>query len=159
MRLRFNLGAIVEIILFGEEKSKTVTGKVVSVMDDEVQLCPQLRVKREREVSDWHFSEDPDYSDEISVDTKEVIHLNRQLIKSWKYVHINELNKKGAVNEEKDMITGKGIEDFTQNEFDPETGLCLGNGEYCGNIKEHYEMPIVIAVKQSEEDEEKDQRK
>ena len=57
------------------------------------------------------------------------------------------------------MITGKGIEDFTQNEFDPETGLCLGNGEYCGNIKEHYEMPIVIAVKQSEEDEEKDQRK
>ena len=74
-------------------------------------------------------------------------------------MHINELNKKGAVNEEKDMITGKGIEDFTQNEFDPETGLCLGNGEYCGNIKEHYEMPIVIAVKQSEEDEEKDQRK
>lgn len=159
MRLRFNLGAIVEITLFGEENSTPITGKVVGVMDDEVQLCPQLRVKREREVSDRHFSEDPDYSDEISVDTKEVIHLNRQLIKSWKYVHINELNKKGAVNEEKDMITGKGIEDFTQNEFDPETGLCLGNGEYCGNIKEHYEMPIVIAVKQSEEDEEKDQRK
>ena len=159
MRLRFNLGAIVEIILFGEEKSKTVTGKVVSVMDDEVQLCPQLRVKRETAVSDWHFSEDPDYSDEISVDTKEVIHLNRQLIKSWRYVKIKELSKKDAVDEEKDMITGKGIEDFTQNEFDPETGLCLGNGEYCGNIKEHYEMPIVIAVKQSEEDEEKDQRK
>lgn len=159
MRLRFNLGAIVEIILFGEEKSKTVTGKVVSVMDDEVQLCPQLRVKREREVSDWHFSEDPDYRQDISVDANDIIHLNRQLIKSWKYVHINELNKKDAVNEEKDMITGKGIEDFTQNEFDTETGLCIGNGEYCGNIKEHYEMPIVIAVKQSEEDEEKDQKK
>ena len=159
MRLRFNLGAIVEIILFGEEKSKTVTGKVVSVMDDEVQLCPQLRVKREREVSDWHFSEDPDYRQDISVDANDIIHLNRQLIKSWKYVHINELNKKGAVNEEKDMITGKGIEDFTQNDFDTETGLCLGTGEYCGDIKEHYEMPIVIAVKQSEEDEEKDQKK
>ena len=101
MRLRFNLGAIVEIILFGEEKSKTVTGKVVRVMDDEVQLCPQLRVKREREVSDWHFSEDPDYRQDISVDANDIIHLNRQLIKSWKYVHINELNKKGGVNEEK----------------------------------------------------------
>ena len=144
MRLRFNLGAIVEIILFGEEKSKTVTGKVVSVMDDEVQICPQLRVKREREVSDWHFSEDPNYRQDISVDANDNIHLNRQ---------------KDAVNEEKDMITGKGIEDFTQNEFDTETGLCLGTGEYCGDIKEHYEMPIVIAVKQSEEDEEKDQKK
>ena len=107
MRLRFNLGAIVEIILFGEEKSKTVTGKVVSVMDDEVQICPQLRVKREREVSDWHFSEDPNYRQDISVDANDIIHLNRQLIKSWKYVHINELNKKDAVNEEKDMIPEK----------------------------------------------------
>ena len=40
MRLRFNLGAIVEITLFGEENSTPITGKVVGVMDDEVQLCP-----------------------------------------------------------------------------------------------------------------------
>ena len=57
------------------------------------------------------------------------------------------------------MVSCENVTDILEGKLDTETGLCLGTGEYCGDIKEHYEMPIVIAVKQSEEDEEKDQKK
>ena len=74
MKLRFNEGAIVKFDLLNGE---SVAGKVRKVYDDEVEVVEQVKIVQQSSNK---------YMDDRTVDGKKVIHLNRQFIKSWKYV-------------------------------------------------------------------------
>lgn len=149
MKLRFNVGAIIEVTLYGNVELETLSGKVIQVLDDEIQLIPQLRIKEDT------LSIFDEYKENYSADIPgEPIHLNRQLIKSWRYIKANELSSKGAVSKVKDRITGLSVDNLLLNQYD-ETGYCKGNGVYCGDIEEHYASPIIIAVKKSSDKDDK----
>ncbi len=112
MKLRLNLGSIVEITLVGSKA--TIKGKVAKVLDDEVQLIPQISFLGEE-----HYSADV---------PEEVVHINRKLISCWKYVKVYEL--------EKIKLLKKDMEMYKLNYYNSKTGYCEGNGGYCGNIEE-----------------------
>ena len=144
MKLRFNVGAIIEVTLYGNAEQEKLCGKVINVLDDEIQLIPQLRIKEDM------LSIFDEYKENYSADVPgEPIHLNRQLVKSWRYIKANELSSKGAICKAKDRITGLSVDDcLPLNQYD-DAGYCKGTGIYCGDIEEHYVSPIIIAVNKS----------
>lgn len=141
MKLRFNVGAIVEITLYGASEATTVTGRVVKVLEDEVQICPQRRIIQAK--SELEEILDKQYMQFCSADAdEEVIHVNRQLIRSWKYVKSEEI---------KDSI--RQYPGLRLNYYDKDNGgYCEGSGEYCGNICEKYAMPVIIAINKTEKE-------
>ena len=141
MKLRFNVGAIVEITLYGVSEATTVTGRVVKVLEDEVQLCPQRRIIQAK--SELEEVLDRQYMPLCSADVVgEIVHVNRQLIRSWKYVKSEEI---------KDSI--RQNPSLKLNYYDKDNGgYCEGSGEYCGNICEKYAMPVIIAINKTEKE-------
>ena len=141
MKLRFNVGAIVEITLYGASEATTVTGRVVKVLEDEVQICPQRRIIQAK--SELEEILDKQYMQFCSADAdEEVVHVNRQLIRRWKYVKSEEI---------KDSI--RQYPGLRLNYYDKDNGgYCEGSGEYCGNICEKYAMPVIIAINKTEKE-------
>ena len=151
MKLRFNEGAIIEITLYGSAKKTCFFGKVVKVLEDEVQMIPQMRVLKEDNARNWLVFRE--YEEFYSADVPgEVIHINRQLIRSWRYIKPRDLDSR-AVGKEKDTVTGLTVKDcMPLNQYNEKTGYCEGSGKYCGDIEEHYASPVIIAVKKSSDD-------
>lgn len=137
MRLRFKEGAIVEIIMWGKSKEdNTFIGKVLDVKEDEVVMMPQARIiKGENEVAVWMPTETKKAM--LSVDIGDAIHVNRQLIKCWRYININELTEEIRFVNNKNKESGKSIEDYKLNSFDS-LGYCKGKGEDFSCVLEGY---------------------
>ena len=130
MKLRFNLGAIVELNLLTFPESQKITGKVISVTPDEVEVCPQLRVYR-------NIIEYDRLDTTVSADAQYTIHIKRKLITHWSYAKVLSLNNIGV------SVKDITIEDCTLNRYDS-TGFCKGTGEYCGDIEEEDSTIIII---------------
>lgn len=140
MKLRFNKGAIVEICMYGSANLSYISGKVLEVFSDEVQIIPQLKVKKDE--TEWEYPWE-EYERYWTADVKdEVIHVNRQLIRSWKYIKATELGTLLEVNEKSECQL---------NQYDVETGYCKGEGEYCGEIEEKYAAPVIISISNGDE--------
>lgn len=136
MNLRFNQGAIVELALRGFAKPTSIIGKVVNVLPDEIELCPQLVVIQNGK---WGNS---------TADDIYTIHLRRELIWNWKYAHILSINTLEAdyiSNTNEHHITHlngtKSFSEYHLNHFEKD-GLCRGNGPFYGNIKEESSIGV-----------------
>ena len=137
MKLRFNEGAIVKFDLLDGE---SVAGKVLKVYDDEVEIVEQVKIVQQSSQK---------YFEDRSIDGKKVIHLNRQLVKSWKYIGPFEST----------VIVDESLTDwFTGADYNGEiinfyvNGVCKGEGKWCGDIEEHYASPIIVPEKRDDDD-------
>lgn len=99
LRSRLKKGSIVEIELLGGHKHQ---GKVVKVGLTKVILCPQKRVKEKgipyvpgKRV----FTPEP--FPDISVDTKQTIHIKKKFIVSWSYLSLSDILDTITVDSEK----------------------------------------------------------
>lgn len=123
MKLRFNEGAIVEFTVIGFCKT-TITGKVVDVLEDEVIICMQAHIEKKQKPVLW--GEKKEWFEELyTADTDQIIHLNRQMIVSWRYIKATEL------------MTARVVTSGSLNYYDKETGYCKGKGKYFGNVEEY----------------------
>ena len=136
MRLRFNIGAVVELTVLGNRRTSRILGKVEKVFPDEVVIRVQRRIFSERKLKGSSMREIL-MEEYVTCDSKEVIHVNRQLIKTWRYANISEFD---AITQTPPVIRPGWRE---MNGFD-EYGFCKGKGAYCGDIEEKYDQPIVI---------------
>ena len=139
MRLRFNEGAIVELTLLGNRRTSKITGKVEKVYPDEVEIRLQRRIIRERPVKPYKNMQEILLNEFSTCNTTEVVHVNRQLIKSWRYARIDEIT-----DVFKPIGIGSWIERWQDlNVFD-QYGICKGKGKPCCGIVEKYDQPISI---------------
>ena len=140
MKLRFNLGAIVELNLLPFPESQKITGKVISVTPDEVEVCPQLRVHR-------NIIEYDRLDTTVSADAQYTIHIKRKLIAHWSYAKVVSLNNLGvSVKDKTSLFLGPydvTIDDCTLNHYDS-NGFFKGHGPYCGDIEEEDSTIIII---------------
>lgn len=155
MKLRFNEGAIVELTLFGNFEPVIIEGKVIEVLEDEVLLCAQMLIYREAKGLDLYWREREEGFDEFcSADSNIILHVNRQLIMSWRYIRANEAGSAGAVGERRGVLDEKFCAaDCNLNYYDRKTGFCKGSGKYCGDIEENYVTPILMSIEDSISDE------
>lgn len=137
MRLRLREGAVVEIVMWGRSKEdNTFAGKVLDVKEDEVVMIPQARlIKGEKDV-DVYFATKEDQK-LLSVDIGDEIHVNRQLIKCWRHIKIDELTEVIRFVKDKEIETDKPIQDYQVNEYDT-LGYCIGNGQDFSVVPERY---------------------
>ena len=94
MKLRFNVGAIVELSLLPNPSNQKITGKVINVTPDEIEVCPQLRVYRRNGNHDTLDSS-------VSADATYTLHIRRSLISYWRYVEVSALQRDGSIFESK----------------------------------------------------------
>lgn len=141
MKLRFNLGAIIELSMLPSPGTQRVTGKVISVTADEVEVCPQFRVYR-------YVSGNDQLDTTVSADAKFSVHIRRSLISYWKYATVFDLQDTGFTVKERSsllsFLSNVSIDDCTLNEYDS-TGFCKGTGKYCGDIEEEDSTIIIIS--------------
>lgn len=130
MKLRFNEGAIVTFELVD---GTSVSGKVIKVYDDEVELINQLKIVE---------NDMGKYCSDRTLDGKEVRHVNRQLIKSWKYAKALRFSE-GVPKDKKDFFSGADYSKSKVNMYEAD-GTCKGNGKWCGDIEEHYATNLII---------------
>lgn len=144
MKLRFNLGAIVELSLFPDPSRQKISGKVISVTPDEVEVCPQLRVYR------------PPYSKldtTTSADVSYTFHIRRVLIAHWRYVNVPSLQDVGSVGGQKFSLPGDyepPLESCTINHYSRD-GFCKGDGAYCGEIMESGSTMMIITSQKNDD--------
>lgn len=144
MKLRFNLGAVVELSLLPDPSKQKISGKVISVTPDEIEVCPQLRV----------YSASNSYGrldTTISADTNYTIHIRRVLIAHWRYVNVPSLQDVGSVGRQNFSLPGDyepPLESCTINHYSSD-GFCKGDGAYCGEIME---SGLVVVTSQKNDD-------
>lgn len=129
MFLRFNEGAIVRLELL-EPINYSIIGKIIKVLPDEVELCPQLLVYRGESLDTT-----------CTANAINTIHLRRNLVWKWEYVTVSDIKK--CIAKENSIYDNnrhrfwqenpKWFSNYTFNTFESD-GLCKGNGSYCGNI-------------------------
>lgn len=141
MKLRLKKGAIVKFNLITAE---SVIGKVICVLDEEIEIVTQIRVRKD--TGDFEFvildgipgfDEEqveilkPDELDVTkTVDSDVHIHLNRNFIVSWQYANIDEISSEKVVYEnEKKSPSLKDVESYRVNYFEKD-GYFKGNGDY-----------------------------
>ena len=126
MKLRFNEGAIVNFDLVD---GTSISGKVIKVYEDELEILEQLRIE-------CGFFE---YYPDRTRDGEEIIHLNRQLIKSWKYEKPSGFS--GGDGNYSNAIVNIYASD----------GTFKGEGKWCGDIEEHYASALIVPNPQKDD--------
>lgn len=147
MKLRFNLGAVVELSLLPDPSKQKISGKVISVTPDEIEVCPQLRV----------YSASNSYGrldTTISADTNYTIHIRRVLIAYWRYVDVLSLQDNGSIGSHSFLLPHSSseltLENCTINHYSSD-GFCKGNGEYCGEIEESGSTMIITTSQRNDD--------
>lgn len=141
MKLRLKKGAIVKFNLITAE---SVIGKVICVLDEEIEIVTQIRVRKDTDDFEFvildgipGFDEEqveilkPDELDVTkTMDSDVHIHLNRNFIVSWQYANIDEISSEKVVYEnEKKSPSLKDVESYRVNYFEKD-GYFKGNGDY-----------------------------
>ncbi len=146
MKLRFNLGAVVELSLLPDPSKQKISGKVISVTPDEVEVCPQLRV---------YPATNPygRLDTTISADVSYTFHIRRVLIAHWRYVNVPSLQDVGSVGGQKFSLPGDyepPLESCTINHYSRD-GFCKGDGAYCGEIMESGSTMMIITSQKNDD--------
>ena len=147
MKLRFNLGAVVELSLLPDPSRQKISGKIVSVTPDEVEVCPQLRV-----YPDTNPLGGLDTT--MSADATHTLHIRRVLIAYWRYVDVLSLQNDGSIGSHS-FLQSLGsseltLENCTINHYSSD-GFCKGNGEYCGEIEESGSTMIITTSQRNDD--------
>ena len=88
MKLKFNLGAVVNLYLSIDLKIES-TGKVLAADDNEVIIMPQTYVSNKEEfMTEFQFCTGDELDPYHSVDVGSPIHIDRSLIVGWSYFQI-----------------------------------------------------------------------
>lgn len=137
MKLRFNLGAIV---MFKLVDGSSVSGKVVKVYPDEVELLDQIKIVKKNS----------SYYPDRTADGTTVTHLNRQLIKSWEYA--SALSFDSQVYEDENFNWGRYRFADLSIFNDYYGGECKGTGSWCGDIADDVHILIPINTNSDDSD-------
>ena len=138
MKLRFNIGAIIR---FNLANGKTISGKILNVYDDEVEILEQIKVVQ---------ADSRMYYPDRTLDGNTITHLNRQLIESWLYETPFAFSKSVA-EDGRDWWTGLKYTTSAVNFYDPD-GTFKGDGKWCGDIEEHYSSALAVFNVEKEDD-------
>ena len=141
MKLRFKEGAIVKLTLDAYDGIREVTGKVVHIFKDEVEICLQQIVvmdkkhdefnkmlNRIRDLPGTDFEsitfDEQDMS--CTVDSDRVIHIDRRLVRTWEYIKACEVISNGKVYRNKESHPNLSDVDDSKINYFGKDGYCKG---------------------------------